>query len=274
MNMKMGIGLSAAALVLLACNTMDRAPYGPNFNTSGTGGNAPGTGHLDLCKLGPAGTTATFSLTHTGAGTLPLGSSVTVPATSVCTWDVNTVWLPNGSGIAPDTITITETGHTAGVVLQRIVTSGIGGINGYQEIAPPQNWITIVMDDTYGVVAIFKNDTLLAPTGEGCTPGYWKQSQHFDSWPSPYTPGQAFSSVFANAFPGKSLVQVLALQGGGLEALGRHAVSALLSAATFGDYGLTTAQVISMFNAAYASGDYETTKNKFAALNEQLCPLN
>lgn len=272
--MKVGIGISvAAALVLLGCNTMDRAPFGPSFNTAGNGGNAPGTGHLDLCKLGPAGTTATFGINHTGTGTLPLGSAVTVPATSVCDWGVNTVWLPAAAGSPPDTITITETDHTPGVVLQRIVTSGIGGLNGYQEIAPPQNWITIVMDDTYGVIAIFKNDTLATPGGRGCTPGYWKQTQHFDSWPSPYTPGQAFGSVFANAFPGKSLLQVLGLGGGGLEALGRHAVAALLSSASL-NYGLTTAQVISMFNAAYSSGNYEPTKNQFDTLNNQTCPLN
>src|SRR5215210_35264 len=30
---------------------------------------------------------------------------------------------------------------------------------------------------------------------EGCTPGYWKQPQHFDSWVV-YSPNQLFSSVF------------------------------------------------------------------------------
>ncbi len=62
--------------------------------------------------------------------------------------------------------------------------------------------------------------------GEGCTPGYWKQSQHFDSWTG-YSPSTQFSAVFENAFPGKTLLQVLEQGGGGLNALGRHTVAAL-----------------------------------------------
>ena len=110
--------------------------------------------------------------------------------------------------------------------------------------------------------------------GEGCTPGYWKQTQHYDSWVG-YSPNQPFSSVFENAFPGKTLVQVLANGGGGLDALGRHTVAALLNASSPGvDSGLSAAAVISAFNAAYPGGDYKALKNRFAGLNEQGCPLN
>jgi hypothetical protein len=112
--------------------------------------------------------------------------------------------------------------------------------------------------------------------GEGCTPGYWKQSQHFDSWTAPYDPGDSFLSAFGvNAFPGMSLLDVLSNGGGGLDALGRHAVAALLNAASGGvDYDLSVAQVIAQFNAAFASGAYETQKNIFAGLNEQGCPID
>src|SRR5690349_16245059 len=72
---------------------------------------------------------------------------------------------------------------------------------------------------------------------EGCTPGYWKQSQHFDSWPSDFGPNDLFFGGFENAFPGKTLLQVLsqpASTGGqgqqALNNLGRHAVAALLNA--------------------------------------------
>ena len=112
--------------------------------------------------------------------------------------------------------------------------------------------------------------------GEGCTPGYWKQSQHFDSYPAAYAPTTRFVDAFGvNAFPGKTLLQVLGQGGGGLKALGRHAVAALLNA-TSGDvdYDRTTAEVIASFRAAYASGSYETVKNVFATFNEQGCPLN
>jgi hypothetical protein len=111
--------------------------------------------------------------------------------------------------------------------------------------------------------------------GEGCTPGYWKQSQHFDSWTG-YNPNQLFVSVFGeNAFPGMTLLQVLSQGGGGLKALGRHTVAALLNSASGNvDYQYTTAQVIAMFQAVFPGGDYENLKNEFASENESGCPLN
>jgi hypothetical protein len=112
--------------------------------------------------------------------------------------------------------------------------------------------------------------------GEGCTPGYWKQCHHFGIWTLPYRPSTRFSAVFDNAFPGKTLLQVLKLNGGGLNALGRHTVAALLNSASAGvDYDLTPAQVIAMFNSAYpgSAATYEGLKNTFERLNEQGCPL-
>ncbi len=112
------------------------------------------------------------------------------------------------------------------------------------------------------------------PGGEGCTPGYWKQEQHFDSWVT-YSPDQLFSSVFDNAFPGMTLLEVLEQGGGGLNALGRHTVAALLNAANDDvAYELSVASVISAFNAAFPGGDYEALKNEFASLNERLCPID
>ncbi len=113
--------------------------------------------------------------------------------------------------------------------------------------------------------------------GDGCTPGYWKQCQHYDSWPYPYKPWTKFKDVFDNAFGSKTLLQVLQLNGGGLNALGRHTVAALLNAKSDGiDYNLTTQQVITMFNNVYPgnSSNYETLKNIFEDFNEQGCPLN
>ncbi|MGA9117560.1 MAG: SdrD B-like domain-containing protein [Bacteroidota bacterium] len=113
--------------------------------------------------------------------------------------------------------------------------------------------------------------------GEGCTPGYWKQSQHFSSWPAPFTPGTPFSAVFENAFPGRTLLQVLKLGGGGLNALGRHTVAALLNSASAGvSYTLTPSAVIAMFNGVYPGGGtaYETLKDVFEDYNEQGCPLS
>jgi uncharacterized repeat protein (TIGR01451 family) len=113
--------------------------------------------------------------------------------------------------------------------------------------------------------------------GEGCTPGYWKQSQHFDSWTAPLTPDTPFSDVFENAFPGKTLLQVLKQGGGGLKALGRHTVAALLNAASPNvSYDLSVADVIDQFNAVFpgTKNAYNLLKNSFESFNEQGCPLN
>jgi len=101
----------------------------------------------------------------------------------------------------------------------------------------------------------------------GCSPGYWK---NHTNWPAPYTKTTQFSTVFENAFPGKTLQDVLSAGGGGLTALGRATVSALLNAQSFGatHYGESAAQVIADFNAAFPGGDYETLKAKFEAMQD------
>jgi hypothetical protein len=110
--------------------------------------------------------------------------------------------------------------------------------------------------------------------GEGCTPGYWKQSQHFGNWTDPYDPNDLFDDHFENAFPGMTLLQVLSQGGGGLKALGRHTVAALLNGASANvDFAFTDLDVIADFNAVFPGGDYEALKNKFASENEQGCPL-
>ena len=113
--------------------------------------------------------------------------------------------------------------------------------------------------------------------GEGCTPGYWKQPHHFDSWTFPFTPDTLFSDVFEDAFPNMTLLQVLSQGGGGLNALGRHTVAALLNAASSGvDYDLPVNEVINSFNQVFpgTKSAYNTLKNNFESFNEQGCPLN
>lgn len=113
--------------------------------------------------------------------------------------------------------------------------------------------------------------------GEGCTPGYWKQSQHFDSWTAPYDPTDDFDATFGvNLFsPNVTLLGALEQGGGGKYALGRHATAALLNAASGGvDYGMTTAQVIAAVQAANLESEWEPLKDIFEALNQSGCPLN
>jgi hypothetical protein len=108
--------------------------------------------------------------------------------------------------------------------------------------------------------------------GEGCTPGYWRQEQHYDSWVG-YDPSDIFSVVFGVG-PSITLGEAVQLGGGGENALIRHAVAALLNSTALDDYPYTTAEVIAMVQAAYASGDFEETKDALEAANELGCPLN
>jgi len=116
------------------------------------------------------------------------------------------------------------------------------------------------------------------PDGEGCTPGYWRQEQHFDSWvPTGYATGDDFETVFGvNAsFNPDTLLDAVWLGGGGENALARHAVAALLNAAHPSvDYEYSVAQIIAMVQQAYATGDFEETKDLFDAANNAGCPLN
>lgn len=112
------------------------------------------------------------------------------------------------------------------------------------------------------------------PGDEGCTPGFWRN--HPQAFPAPYTASTLLGSVFSGLSPtyaNLTLAQALALGGGGLDALLRQAVAALLNAAsTDVDYPLTVAQVISLTNAAIASGDYEATKDLFDEYNNLTTP--
>jgi hypothetical protein len=127
------------------------------------------------------------------------------------------------------------------------------------------------------VTASFAMNTPTPPGGgEGCTPGYWKQPHHFDDWTPPFTPGMLFADVFEDAFPGMTLLEVLQQGGGGLNALGRHTVAALLNAASANvDYDLAVGEVIGLFNDAFPGSkpEYNILKNTFEELNELGCPL-
>lgn len=108
----------------------------------------------------------------------------------------------------------------------------------------------------------------------GCTPGYWKQTQHFDSWPDGYDPDMLFVDAgFDDAFPGMTLLEVLEQGGGGLNALGRHTVAALLNAAS-GVSAVDVTDLLNAFNDNWDTANVELLKNILAALNELGCPLN
>jgi hypothetical protein len=112
--------------------------------------------------------------------------------------------------------------------------------------------------------------TTTPPGGEGCTPGFWKN--HPEAWEG-YTTAQTVGSVFSAApasVAGLTLLDALKNGGGEEEALARHAVAALLGAASSNvDFPIADPQdVIDLVNDAFASGDYESAKDLLEGFNE------
>lgn len=260
-----------------------------------------GTALLVGCAEGPAGPEPTVLANIIAAGAFdPVRSQITLCKVGTdATFDytigttTSTVSLADGTctalvtGAPPGTsASVTEQSNPAIVLDSVLVMRGIARTDEPFPRSIDTTRFTGTATVTanagleVGSVIVFYNHPAPPPPpppgGQGCTPGYWKQSQHFDSWVG-YTPGQSFEAVFGRDVAGTpTLLQALGMNGGGINALMRHATAALLNASTGSgvNYGMTAAQVISAFQAAYDSGDYETQKNLFAARNEAGCPLN
>ena len=123
---------------------------------------------------------------------------------------------------------------------------------------------------------------------QGCTPGYWRQSQHLDSWVATgFAPNQTLESVFdvpdTFGLDNRTLRSALSFTGGsgttgGARILLRAAVAALLNSAHPDvNYPRATADVIADVNAALASGNRATMlalAQELDADNNLGCPLN
>lgn len=104
-------------------------------------------------------------------------------------------------------------------------------------------------------------------SAKGLTPGFWKQKHHFYAW-TKYDQKDSFKSVFGVGDWDTTLLDAMKSGGGGDKALGRHAVAALLNSASSSvNYAYTTDEVIAMVQKAYATGDFEATKDLFDAAN-------
>ncbi len=196
-----------------------------------------------------------------------------------CTAEVTTT---NGSSIHP--------GHNINVYLNGTLLLTLQGIedesfkvssdsDGF--ISSGSDQLTVLFEATQDRVTSSEGNLTVTCTppddggGEGCTPGYWKQAHHFDSWTG-YSTTDSYETVFGvDASFDKDLLGALQQGGGGEKALGRHAVAALLNSASGGvSYDYSTADVIALVQEAYASGDFEGAKNLLEAANESGCPLN
>jgi hypothetical protein len=114
---------------------------------------------------------------------------------------------------------------------------------------------------------------------EGCTPGYWKN--HLGAWAATsFNPSQTLESVFdvpdSLGLDSVTLLQAASTGGGGVNALLRQAVAALLSASHPSvDYPVTVANIVADVNEALASGDrsmIEDLKNQLDTWNNLGAP--
>jgi uncharacterized repeat protein (TIGR01451 family) len=109
---------------------------------------------------------------------------------------------------------------------------------------------------------------------EGCTPGFWKQRQHFDSWPAPYDPPDNFDATFGVTYFGAgTLIQALNVSNNKIL---QHGTAALLSAASGGvDYPYSVAEVILAVQDAVNGTSIGTlTIQDLNDANDLGCPLN
>jgi hypothetical protein len=289
-SLRSGLALiTAAGLVWTACEQGpvtapdgSEATDGPAIaaSTSPIPNGVIGAEEYEVCKFGP---TATFDYTVTavdprlsddsGQFTLNDGECYVIGiwgGLGVTVDVLERVDLFTGNEQL-DRIDLTTADYSADMNNPTIVTTTITGTN----VVPQQAVFGNDGGGPNGVLVEFYNSR---PTGgEGCTPGYWKQPHHFDSWVGAL-PDDLFTSLgLEDAYPGMTLLQVLQNKGNktGLEALGRHTVAAWLNSQAV-NYAYTGADVVNMFNAVYpgSKGEYNALKDQFSTENESGCPLN
>ena len=143
-------------------------------------------------------------------------------------------------------------------------------------------------------IAVLAINTLPALACEliALTPGYWKQRQHFGSWPQGINPTDKLESYFVfppelGALKTDTLLQALGYNGGkGLEGaariLLRASVAALLNAEKFGKitpssdgYAGSTSEVIELVNLTMDTLDRDTmlwVASQLDLLNNRIWP--
>lgn len=259
-----------------------------SFVGGGTWPAGLGDGRIELCKTADAAGSFDFTVTTVGTGLLPDATpTITIPVGggTVCA----IVYTSAVNNASVEQVIITEAADQPNWSLTGVnVDQYYGAFVNYpaprlsdSDVSPARG-ATIYINNDLAKRVTFVNDYTPPPPppgNNGCTPGYWKQSQHFDSWPAGYTTGMSLNSALG--LPGTTLwsnsvtlLQALGLNGGGTSALARHAAAALLNAAS-GFYPMSVADVQAAVLVAYNNaGSIETQKNLFAGNNELGCTLN
>jgi hypothetical protein len=256
----------------------------------------PTPGYVRACKVGGPAGTYTFHADVLGGGTytLPSGGTSTVTfngTTPACA----TLYVPTGTwgdGVKA-TIEVSEI-NIANTLEVKSITVTTNGTAGTPVSNTSSTSTTVAFTDVVSVD--FVNGVKPVTTGnQGCTPGYWKVKQHWDSWVGTgYTTTQLLNTVFVipasytvknKAMGSYSMVDGLSFQGGSTlsgkaEILVRAAVAAVLNAGkTNVAYPATKSQIITAVNSALASANATTITNLATLLDKANnglggCPLN
>ncbi|MBY5992110.1 hypothetical protein [Ferrimonas balearica] len=186
------------------------------------------------------------------------------------------IWMdsdgdPNNGGL---TLLADFVGSDANVE-QMLDVVALGGANAPYLVLRPYDTVGTEGEDVNNDYLVKAAEVARIPGGEGCTPGYWKQPHHFDSWVM-YSPDDTFYMAFGSDIFGsdKTLLEVLKTGGGKEYAMGRHAVAALLNALNDDvSYKYSKDEVVAAVQGA-SKGSYNDVKNAFEHQNEKGCPLN
>jgi hypothetical protein len=238
---------------------------------------------LKVCKQYPAGVTGpdiTVRLDVSGTAEAGTYAGISIPANQCMK-----IWEHKALGV--ETIVVTEENPPAGYDAS-VATWQLGGT--LSASVPGTSASVVVGTGGKGATVIFTNTPVTPPevTGsQGCTPGYWKQSQHFGSWDATaYGRSDLVNTVFGITFSPKvpkgqgtfdgTLLGALGLGGGNDIALVRAGTAALLNASsTDVAYPYTSAQVIKTVQDALAAGGNAigTAANLLDSANNLGCPL-
>lgn len=297
-ELRAAMGGLVSATMLAACSPTE-IPTAPvelqASKVSNTGGPInPTWGYIRVCKAGGPPGTYNFTASVASAG----GTFGYEPTFSIV-FDGSTVncvgvWGPLDDGSWADgetaTVQITET-LADGFVVPKIDVYNVNlPFPGFLGTFTNTNTVTVTLShlDRYKIYFYNAYTPPPPPGGFGCTPGYWKQQQHFDSWvPTGLSPTETVASVFANAaihaLGNYSLVEGLSFKGGStLQGAAGNLLRAAIAAqlnARHPDVGapLTAAAMVTAVNNALASGSRETMLGlaaQFDTSNNLGCILN
>jgi len=221
----------------------------------------PGTGLVSA----PAGTTCTLNIVS-GPGALSAASCLTLGTTGSCT-----VNLTNATTVGTTVI------HACTTVVEPPAPF-VGGVS-----------LTRCTGDAFAGDSANAQKIWIAPSAQGCSPGFWKQHPTlWDSNPANNIPGitdfttALFNTVFGvtSAQSGLAnsvtLEQALQTGGGGVIALDRHVVSALLASESITGYPFTRTTLIAAYKDAVGSHltwTVSSLSDKLESL-EDPCPFN